>query len=67
MFKVHHWFVGEVFRQLGKHLGGALVGLSVMNEMAKQTIKIFPLTSGDEAKLDNIIKQCIERKQLCRT
>jgi len=60
---IHHWFVGEVFRQLGKHLGGALVGLSIAEEMKKNVIeKVFPLTTDDEALLDSIIKACLKVK-----
>ncbi len=56
---VHHWLVGEVFRQVGKHIGGALVGLSIMDEMKNNmTEKMFPLTSNDEAMLNSIIGSC---------
>lgn len=59
---VHHWFIGELFRQAGKHLGGALVGLSILNEMRTKT-KVFPLTSDDEAKLNQIIENCMRMKE----
>jgi hypothetical protein len=56
---IHHWFVGEIFRQIGKHLGGALVGMSIAEEMKNNVVeKIFPLTTNDEAMLDSIIKSC---------
>jgi hypothetical protein len=64
---VHHWFVGELFRQLGKQLGGALVGLSIFGEMKKNEIKTFPLTTDDEARLDKIIEDCVRRKEKCHT
>lgn len=65
---IHHWFVGEVFRQIGKHLGGALVGLSIADEMKNQIIeKVFPLTTDDQLKLDAIIQSCLKANQQCHT
>ena len=61
---VHHWLVGEFFRQIGKQIGGALVGLSIAEEMKNQKVeRIFPLTSKDEAILDSIIRSCKKEKQ----
>ncbi len=65
---IHHWFVGELMRQVGKHLGGALVGLSIVEEMKTNIVeKIFPLTTDDEARLDYIIRSCLKAKQSCDT
>ena len=65
---LHHWLVGEVFRQVGKHLGGALVGLSIVDEMKNNQVeKVFSLTSDDEVKLEMIIKACQKEMLPCHT
>jgi len=65
---IHHWFVGEIFRQLGKHLGGALVGLSIAEEFKNNVVeKVFPLTTDDEAKLNSIIQSCLKATKSCHT